>query len=162
MDSCKLTFNFNFIMQLKQFYIIATKVSSRKKCYYFWWSTWLITVTSLDSTACSTPFKVDNKGNNKDPYHRPVVRGIYCLQRHPSDLAWHHVSDWFGWHYIDVTLTSHGRHGVSNHRPLKCLFNILYKPTEKRAPKLLPVCEWESTGDSPLKGPIVSTLPKSQ
>ena len=24
-------------MQLKQFYNIATKVSSRKKCYYFWW-----------------------------------------------------------------------------------------------------------------------------
>ena len=29
-------------MQLKQFYNIATKVSGRKKCYYFWWSTWLI------------------------------------------------------------------------------------------------------------------------
>ena len=28
-------------MQLKQFYNIATKVSGRKKCYYFWWSTWL-------------------------------------------------------------------------------------------------------------------------
>ena len=28
-------------MQLKQFYNIATKVSSRKKCHYFWWSTWL-------------------------------------------------------------------------------------------------------------------------
>ena len=31
-------------MQLKQFYNIATKVSSRKKCYYFWWSTWLISL----------------------------------------------------------------------------------------------------------------------
>ena len=29
-------------MQLEQFYNIATKVSSRKKCYYFCWSTWLI------------------------------------------------------------------------------------------------------------------------
>ena len=29
-------------MQLKQFYYKATNVSSRKKCYYFWWSTWLI------------------------------------------------------------------------------------------------------------------------
>ena len=29
-------------MQLKQFYDIATKVSSRKKCYYFWWSPWLL------------------------------------------------------------------------------------------------------------------------
>ena len=29
-------------MQLEQFYNIATKVSSRKKCYYFWWSPWLV------------------------------------------------------------------------------------------------------------------------
>ena len=29
-------------MQLKKFYNIATKVSSRKKCYYFWWSPWLV------------------------------------------------------------------------------------------------------------------------
>ena len=29
-------------MQLKQLYNIATKFSSRKKCYYFWWSTWLL------------------------------------------------------------------------------------------------------------------------
>ena len=41
-DSCIITFNLNCIMQLKQFYNIATKVSSRKKCYYFWWSTWLL------------------------------------------------------------------------------------------------------------------------
>ena len=40
-DSCIISFNLNCIMQLKQFYNIATKVSSRKKCYYFWWSTWL-------------------------------------------------------------------------------------------------------------------------
>ena len=33
-------------MQLKQFYNIATKVSSRKKCYYFWWSTWLFSYGS--------------------------------------------------------------------------------------------------------------------
>ena len=34
-----ISFNLNCIMQLKQFYNVATKVSSRKKCYYFWWST---------------------------------------------------------------------------------------------------------------------------
>ena len=37
-------------MQLKQFYNIATKVSSRKKCYYFWWSTWLIRARLLHET----------------------------------------------------------------------------------------------------------------
>ena len=41
-NSCIISFNLNCIMQLKQFYNIATKVSSRKMCYYFWWSTWLI------------------------------------------------------------------------------------------------------------------------
>ena len=40
-DSGIISFNLNCIMQLKQFYNIATKVSSRKKWYYFWWSTWL-------------------------------------------------------------------------------------------------------------------------
>ena len=29
-------------MQLKQFYNIATKVSSRKKCHYLWWYIWLV------------------------------------------------------------------------------------------------------------------------
>ena len=40
-DSYIISLNLNCIMQLKQFYNIATKVSSRKKCYHFWWSTWL-------------------------------------------------------------------------------------------------------------------------
>ena len=42
MDLCIISFSLNCIVQLKQFYNIATKVSSRKKCYYFWWSTWLL------------------------------------------------------------------------------------------------------------------------
>ena len=41
MDSCIISFNFNCIMQLKQFWNTFTKVSSTKKCYYFWWSPWL-------------------------------------------------------------------------------------------------------------------------
>ena len=42
-------------MQLKQFYNIATKVSSRKKCYYFWWSTWLLS----SGTQTARQFKAD-------------------------------------------------------------------------------------------------------
>ena len=42
MDLCIISFNLKCIMQLKQFYNIATKVSFRKKCYYFWWSIWLL------------------------------------------------------------------------------------------------------------------------
>ena len=41
-DSCIISLNLNCVLELKQFYNIATKVSCRKKCYYFWWSTWLI------------------------------------------------------------------------------------------------------------------------
>ena len=40
--SCIISFNLSCIMQLQQFYNIATEISSRKKCYYFWWSTWLL------------------------------------------------------------------------------------------------------------------------
>ena len=36
-------------MQLKHFYNVATKVSSRKKCYYFWWSTRLLSILNLFS-----------------------------------------------------------------------------------------------------------------
>ena len=38
-DSFRISFNLNCIIQLKQFYNIAAKDSSRKKCYYFGWST---------------------------------------------------------------------------------------------------------------------------
>ena len=48
MDLCIVSLNMNCIMQLKQFYDIGTKVSSRKKCYYFWWSTWLIIGDSVN------------------------------------------------------------------------------------------------------------------
>ena len=42
MDSCIISLNLNCVLQLKQFYNKATKFSCRKKCYYFWWSTWLV------------------------------------------------------------------------------------------------------------------------
>ena len=37
-----ISFNLNCIVQLWQFYNIDTTVSSRKKCHYIWWSTWLL------------------------------------------------------------------------------------------------------------------------
>ena len=54
MDVCIITFNLNCIMQLMQFYNIATKVSSRKKCYYFWCSTWLLLSASKRRPSCAT------------------------------------------------------------------------------------------------------------
>ena len=46
-DSCIISLHLNCVLQLKQFYYMATKVSCRKKCYYFWWSTWLFRQTSV-------------------------------------------------------------------------------------------------------------------
>ena len=54
----------NCFMQLKQFYNIATKVSSRKKCYYFWWSACLL--ISLNS--------------DHHPHHFRLQRGA-CIHR---------------------------------------------------------------------------------
>ena len=49
-DSCIISLNLDYILQLKQFYNKATKVSCRKKCYYFWWSTWLLYVSEYSPT----------------------------------------------------------------------------------------------------------------
>ena len=53
-DSCMISFNLNFIMQLKQFYDIANKVSCRKQCYYFWWSAWLFMFTHISDYTFSS------------------------------------------------------------------------------------------------------------
>ena len=60
MNSCIISFNLNCIMQLMQFYNIATKVSSRKKCYYFLWSTWLV-IFNEDELVSSKVRPVDLK-----------------------------------------------------------------------------------------------------
>ena len=65
-NSCIIWFNLNCIMQFKQFYSIATKVSSRKKCYYFGWSTWLL-------IACSVTGAADNQNmNNVNDINHPL------------------------------------------------------------------------------------------
>ena len=48
-DLCIISFNLNCVMQLKQFYNIATKVTNRKKCYFSWWSTWLLTCRAVSN-----------------------------------------------------------------------------------------------------------------
>ena len=62
MDSSIISFNLDCITQLKQFYNIATKVSSRKKCYYFWWSTWLVrrlwSISLYKSYESTTAYKI--------------------------------------------------------------------------------------------------------
>ena len=62
-----------------------------------------------------------------------------------------------------ITTTSHGRHVVSNHRSLDCLFNRLFGPTSKKhqSPRYWPfvrgIHRWPV--NSPHKGPV--TLKKS-
>ena len=66
MDSCIISFNLNCIMQLKQFYDIhdvALKVSSRKKCHYFWWSTRLLVPWLLESPGDVIRSNVSNESN---------------------------------------------------------------------------------------------------
>ena len=52
-DSCIHSLNLKCIIQLKQFYNIATKVSSTKKWYYFWWFTWLLNSTMIKAVVMS-------------------------------------------------------------------------------------------------------------
>ena len=65
-----ISFNLNCIMQLKQFYDIATKVRNRKRCYYFWWSTWPLRLTSVYVLRWTLHLKSSNKlPNNSIPFH---------------------------------------------------------------------------------------------
>ena len=69
-----MSFNLNCIMQLKQFYNIATKVSSRKKCYYIWWSTWLLSVNSLRPThICVGELTIIASDNGLSPGRRQAI-----------------------------------------------------------------------------------------
>ena len=61
----------NSIMQLKQFNNITTKVSSRKTCYYFWWSTWLFR------------WQVDS------PHKEPVMRKCFHVMTFACTYAYH-------------------------------------------------------------------------
>ena len=66
-------------MQLKQFFDIAIKVSSRKKCYYFWWSTWLLILCLSNCLTDSLSVFLGSENN---------LKTILACQ--PSDL--HYVS----------------------------------------------------------------------
>ena len=99
MDSCIISFNLNFIMQLKQFYYIATKVSSRKKCYYFGdlpdcWS-WEWNVMGEICQYSCTGFLCGHRYVKMRVAHAPGMRWRFTrhlLQRKPlvSDPGRHH------------------------------------------------------------------------
>ena len=112
---------------MKQFYNIATKVSSRKKCYYFWWSTWLIKarmkkisklrVTGLceGNSPWTGEFPAQRAGNaeNISIWWRHHV--LYCS----SLVFWYRAESRFApsqWetalHYNDVSLAER-KHGIS-------------------------------------------------
>ena len=69
-------------MQLKQFYYIATKVSSRKKCYYFWWSTWLLSPRQ-------------GQGSFKTQIHRETIhQGYFEKNKNTEEVtAWHDIKN---------------------------------------------------------------------
>ena len=80
MDSCIISLNLNCILQLKQFYNIASKGSCRKKCYYFWWSTWLLKSMFLSTWQLS----------RKHPYHlgHGLWRSKGVVWKNPKGVLW--------------------------------------------------------------------------
>ena len=122
-DSCIISLNLNFIMQLKQFHYIATKVSSRKKCYYFWWSTWLLTAQlwniwkAKGNTSYMTFWFAENglaPTTNKychfedrahlSNFHFSFWRKFYDrsgpFYYHPAIRINFHVISWKNWHFF--------------------------------------------------------------
>ena len=66
------------------------------------------------------------------PYQDSIGRVIvFC-----NSIAYHHMLDMIFWnhcHFLQsITMTSHERHVVSNHRSFDCLFNCLCRPTSKK------------------------------
>ena len=125
-DSCIISFNLNCIMQLKQFCNIATEVSSRKKGYYFWWSTGLISVWVGGYMTQESNF-YQARYFRTDPWVAFAVFPRYhctqfvllCLVADRSILT------------MLITVTSHERHGVSNHPWFNSFFNNLFNLTRK-------------------------------
>ena len=94
MDLCIISFNLNCIMQLKQFSNIAIKGSSRKKCYYFWWSTWLLidrcfVVDNVLSHSTGGNFRENAQDINRWIYlDSNVVKISSTLSRAIELIAW--------------------------------------------------------------------------
>ena len=98
MDICIISFNLNCVMRLKQFHNIATKVSSRKKCYYVWWSAWLITYEFLMERWAwwSEHITVHWVEIRRGPFYRSIVM---CETLAPSPIFKDNASGWSenGW-----------------------------------------------------------------
>ena len=88
MDPYIISFNFNCIMQLKQFWNIVTKVSSRKKCYYLWWSPWLI----IAPMPVKQPWRTCRVQQNKwSPHSVCIFLRILLLLQVPTQYMHNHV-----------------------------------------------------------------------
>ena len=70
---------FELYSAVEQFYNIATKVSSRKKCYYFCWSTWL--------------FRFQNLRRFQDPFPNPNALS-YVLRNYFQNLCPFYIYGW--------------------------------------------------------------------
>ena len=136
-------------MQPKQFWNIATKVSSRDKCYYFWWSTWLLInrvcrcytrerVTKLFMMTSSNgnifrvtgPLCGEFTGPGEFPTQRPVTRSLDVffdlrlnkrLSKQPWGW-WFETLSWSLWRHCNVDCENTQYHKVpaaSNHYPWK-------------------------------------------
>ena len=156
-------------MQLKQFYNIAAKVTSRKRGYYFWWSIWLIRCigNSSSGTRCLKTlrtFAADTLCNNyvvisSIRLHFDVLTSKWRRFDVITPLLLCHV---FGGllmgspshsdnsRYTTPLQWRHNEHdGVSNHQPQDCLLNLFRRRLKKTSKlRVTGLCE----GNSPVTG----------
>ena len=165
-------------MQLKQFYNIATKVSSRKKCYYFWWSTWLISFVCMDIEEISwlQAFCIDGAENAFLSHF--FLLGLeeskscrwYLLEIESTGIYVVVNGNMFlssGWWWCMALRSLQWRHndygGVSNHQPHGCLLNRVFFQAQIKEnikdPRHWPLCgEFTGTGEFPPQRPVTRKM----
>ena len=97
-------------------------------------------------------FQVDKKKSR----HEPIKRGIYLVKHIPK---YFHLCQ-LGNYGMAITMTLHGRRGVSNHRPLLHLFNILFRRTSKESPKPITTGFCEEHVDCYHKESVITCCPR--
>ena len=121
-------------MQLKQFYNIAIKVSLRKKCYYFWWSTWLI---SLDiEQVCIAYSYLTLTDEFLIPFNcRKLIYKAKRIYVFEDNLGLASATGISANRFVILNegpqVTPHARQGIPTQRQPVCLINSLFELISK-------------------------------
>ena len=130
-DSCIILFNLNIIMQLKQFYNIATKVSSRKSADTFGDlpDCWVqrVRFQIIEQHGCVFCERMWN-GN--------VFCKMFLADRWQSSNIPVKVCRMSPSLFIPLRWRHNEHDGVLNHQPYQCLLNRLFRRRSKKIAKL--------------------------